>query len=303
MTSSTDSPNARRRRSSLTLLGFFLVATLHLAVACRSVAVVPPVDVGTAATAAATEGETDADFLDRIVLALLDGEGLYTAAGGLKPVSSGYWTSRFEIAEPDLASIERARGLLDGLVGIDELDFGVQVFQEPHEGQRAAHAWVVHRTALRRVLADHAQCFAPLGLGPNAPADEVLAVVERQPRLLRYRCYGLLFGYPVAAVDFFVRAAAEEESGGGRVEREFAHVATFSADRHRFVWAVPAGESSSAEVRELQNEASTLLEQYRSLRERFIGPGKPGPVDLLRAVARLSPTRSDSRPAFLETVP
>lgn len=245
------------------------------------------------ARAEAGSAESDEQLLERVLLALLDGEALYTVAGGLKPVSSGYWTTSYSLEAPDLREIARVQRLLREIDGVDELEFGVMSFATPHEGKRSAHAWVAHRAQLRRVLTERAEFFAPLGIGAHQDADEVLAIVERLPRLERFRAYGLLFGYPDYAVEFFVDAAAEEERSGALPAREFAHVATFGAASHRFVWAVPAGHVENDADRALRTRAERVLERYRVLRERFIGPSRPGAPALLRATsdgARLTPT-------------
>ncbi len=241
-------------------------------------------------SASAAERTSDAELRERIVLAMLDGEALYTVAGGLKPVSSGYWNASIDVAQPDLSEIARVQALLRGLRGVDEeLEFGVMSFAQAHEGKRSAQAWVAHRGALNAALERHAEFFAPLGVGPHLEPDEVLAIVERLPRLERFRGYGYLFGYPDYAVEFFVSAAAEEDRTGTLPAREFAHVPTHGAEKHRFVWAVPSGHVENDIDRELRRRAAPVLERYRALRERHVGPARPGAVALLRATSRIQP--------------
>jgi hypothetical protein len=247
------------------------------------------------ARAEAESAESGEQLLERVLLALLDGEALYTVAGGIKPVSSGYWTTSYSLDAPDLSEIARVQRLLREQVGVDELEFGVMSFAKPHEGKRSAHAWVANRAQLRRVLSERADFFAPLGIGAHQDADEVLAIVERLPRLERFRAYGLLFGYPDYAVEFFVDAAAEEERSGALPAREFAHVATFGAAQHRFVWAVPAGHVENDADRALRTRAERVLERYRVLRERFIGPSRPGAPALLRATSKLRASEAAAR--------
>jgi hypothetical protein len=248
--------------------------------------------------------ESDDALLERVVLAMLDGEALYTVAGGLKPVSSGFWSADIDVAQPDLTEVARVQRLLGGLRGVDEaLEFGVMSFAQAHDGKRAAQAWVSHRGALAAALEAHSEFFAPLGVGPHLEADEILAIVERLPRLERFRGYGYLFGYPDYAVEFFVAAAAEEERSGELPPREFAHVATHAAETHRFVWAVPSGHSENAADRELRRRAAPVLERYRALRERHIGPNRPGAVALLRAASRLRPAARTNQPSLTRSTP
>lgn len=232
--------------------------------------------------------ESDDALRERIVLSLLDGEALYTVAGGLKPVSSGFWRTSIELAQPDLGEVERVQRMLREIRGVDEqLEFGVTCFAQEHEGKRAIHAWVAHRGRVEQTLERHSEFFAPLGIGPHLECDEVLAIVERMPQLERFRAYGHLFGYPDYAVEFFVAAAAEENSTGTPPARDFAHIATYAADEHRFVWAVPRGHVENDADGELRRRAAMLLGRYRALRDRFIGNGRPGAIALLRAASRL----------------
>jgi hypothetical protein len=248
---------------------------------------------------------TDEEHRERVVRAMLDSEALYTVAGGLKPVSTGFWGASLEVAQPDLTEIARAQRLLGGLSGVDEqLEFGVMSFAQVHEGKRAAEAWVSHRGALAAALERHAEFFAPLGVGPHLQTGEILAIVERLPRLERFRGYGYLFGYPDYAVEFFVAAAADEERTGEAPPREFAHVPTHGAEKHRFVWAVPSGHVENDADRELRRRAAPVLERYRALRERHIGPKRPGAVALLRAASRLRPAAAlTTQPALTRSTP
>ncbi len=234
---------------------------------------------------------------DELVLELLDGEALYTVAGGLKPVSSGFWQASFSVDAPDLSQVEAVRATLAQLELGPDLTAGVQAFADVHEGRRHVQAFVVHRPALRSLLASEAAFFGPLGLGPGADPFEVLCTVERLPRLERFRGYGLLFGYPRHAVEFFVAAAAEEERTGKLPPREFAHIATFGAEKHRFVWAVPPGHVDNAEDLALRAAAAPLLARYRAQRERFTHGETVDALALLRAVVREVRPKPEPRPA------
>jgi hypothetical protein len=242
---------------------------------------------------------------DALVLGLLDGEALYTVCGGLKPVSSGFWQASFAVDAPDLSGIERVRATLAALELGPDLVAGVQVFAEVHEGRRHVQAFVAHRPALRALLASEAAFFGPLGLGPGADPFEVLCTVERMPRLGRFRGYGLLFGYPRHAVDFFVAAAEEEERTGKLPPREFAHIATFGAEKHRFVWAVPPGHVDGPEDLALRASAAPILARYRAQRERFTRDEDVDALGLLHAVVNdvrptLPPRPARAVPASLE---
>ena len=125
--------------------------------------------------------------------AALDGEALFTIAGGLKPMSGGFWHTWIDVASPDLSEVRRVRRELAEWRD-DELWADVHVFDQVHEGRRAALAYVVDRDAVADVVARHRAFFAPYGLAPDTHPAEGVAVVERMPPLDRPRGQGLLFG-------------------------------------------------------------------------------------------------------------
>ena len=83
----------------------------------------------------------------QLVHAAADHEGLYTLAGGLKPMSSGFWRGSFDVEDPDVSEITAVRASL-GVLRNDVWHADVQVFARADEGTRSAHAYVIHRKAL-----------------------------------------------------------------------------------------------------------------------------------------------------------
>ncbi|MCU0865448.1 MAG: hypothetical protein MUC36_16815 [Planctomycetes bacterium] len=201
-----------------------------------------------------------------LLLAALDGEALFTLAGGLKPVSEGFWQRWIEVAAPDLGAIATARKALAPWRN-DELWADVHVFHQVHDGKRAAMAYVVDRRALATVLRDQAPFFAPYGLLPDTHPAEVMAVVERMPKLDRHRGQGLLFGYPRHAIEFFVTAAAVADDATGKpAPRRFVQIPTFASPTGRFVYAVAADAGEHADDVVLRDAAAVQLARYRELR-------------------------------------
>lgn len=238
----------------------------------------PPAELAVPRVPAADRAETDA-----LVLAMLDGEGLYTAAGGLKPVSEGFWQTRFDAARPDLAAVERVRRALAAARLGDTLYADVWVYRAVHDGKRFATAYVAHRPAVRRLVEADPGFWAGLGVTPSSHPAEVVLAAEGAPPLVRFRALGDLFGYPRHAVGFFVAAAFAQELWGGRlVPRDFVHLPTFAAERGRFVYAVPKGHAPNAADLALRRAAEPVLAAYRQRRGRYVGAGKPGAAALLR---------------------
>jgi hypothetical protein len=228
-------------------LAWFLVAALA---ACAAPDAVAPVHAERAA---------------KLLLAALDGEALYTLADGTKPVSEGFWHGWVRVDAPDLTEVEAVRAALAPL-RTDELYADVAVFDAVHDGKRAAQAFVVDRRALAAALARHAAFFAPYGLAPSAHPCEVMAVVERMPKLDRHRGHGLLFGYPVHAVDFFVAVAEAPGEGGKPAPRRFVQIPTFASPTGRFVYAVPPDAPDRPEDLALRARTEPVLARWRELR-------------------------------------
>ena len=54
------------------------------------------------------------------------------------------------------------------------------------------------------------------------------------------------------------------------------------APKGHFVWAVPMGASERAENEAIADRAAPVLRDYTAYREKYIGEGKPGVVEMLR---------------------
>jgi hypothetical protein len=209
----------------------------------------------------------------------LDREALYTLAGGLKPLSTGFWHGEIEIAGADLAELEAVRRALaplrDGIYYAD-----VQVFSTAHDGKRALEAYVVHLDSLAAMIEREKGFWSPLGISPSTHPSEIVAVVDRLPRPERWRAYGFLFGYPRYAIDFFVEATSREgdfEMGPGK-DRDFFHVPTVSAAEGRFTWAVPRGHAECAEDRAIRHAAARILESFQRVAPEVTSTEDPMPL-------------------------
>lgn len=219
----------------------------------------------------------------KVLLAALDEESLYTLAGGLKPVSCSFWQQRFDVGKPDLREVRSVRAAL-AVWRNEELWADVHAFDAAYEGHRTAQAYVVDRAALAALLDEHAAFFAPYGLLPDTHPAEVFAVVERMPELDRHRGLGLLFGYPLHAIDFFVASMADKQPGEKPSPRRFVNIPTFSGEQGRFVYAVPADQPDLPADRELRERAAPILARYRELRA---AADVTDPAALQRIVVRL----------------
>jgi hypothetical protein len=222
---------------------------------------------------------------EKVLLQMLDREGLYTVIGGIKPMSSAFVIHSFTVEPFDQQGWERLKQLRTILQTFrcgDELYADMMVFARAENGKKIAHAIVVNTRRLRETVRQYADFFARLGVTDNSHPMEVVMAVEYAPRSDRYRGYGYLFGYPKYAVDFFVAAAEEQERTGQFVERDFLSIPTFARETNLFVYAVPKGHQENEEDRQIRERALRVLSSYRARRQRYIGKDRPGIVELLR---------------------
>lgn len=219
---------------------------------------------------------------DSLALRILDGEGLYTVSGGLKPVSEGFWQARFPESQTTTPEVERVRALLAGLPLGPDLAAGVYVFSTPFDGQRFASAFVAHKPSLRELIARRADVFGPIGVVPETPPQAVMEAIDRALRSARWRAFGLAFGYPEYAVEFFVAAGEEQDATGVFVTRDFVRLPTFAAAEGRFVYAVPKGHAERSEDRVLRAATAEILARYRAWRSVYLDRCQLPAVELLR---------------------
>lgn len=219
---------------------------------------------------------------EELLFNALDSEAFYTWAGQLKPVSEGFWGGYFSIEQSDLRELERVRAALKAwnVPGLFHAD--VLVYESLQFGQRYASAYVVHIPSLKALIQRQQSFFARWGITPETPPNEVLMLIERtrQPDD-RWRGFGLVFGYPEPAIDFFVAAGMHQRMTGEFIERDFRHLPTFAGRTGRFVYAVSKLSSVTPEEKALERAATRLLSEYRRLRPQYIQPNK-NPTGLLR---------------------
>jgi len=239
-----------------------------------------------------------ARLADRLLLEAADGEALYTLAGGLKPLSSGRAFSVRVAPALDHAamdSLELMRGAA-ALLACGEIGAFVHVFTATSatadgDTRRSAEVVVYHRARVADLVRSHAAFFATLAITPSADVREVLAAVENAPRADRWRGYGLLFGYPEAAVEFFVQAGVEGDSTRAIAPRDFRRIETFRkfpaardapATLSSFVYAVPKGAPESTADRALRDAAAPIYARYERERARRIVGDSAGALVLWR---------------------
>jgi hypothetical protein len=229
-----------------------------------------------------TFDEQTKQLSDELLQKALDSEAFYTLVGQLKPASEGFWGSYFTAETPDIAEIERVRSALRSWSVPDIFYADVLVYESIQQGQRYASAYVIHVPSLKKLITEEANFFGRWGITSETPPGEVMMAIERsrQPED-RWRGFGLVFGYPRYAIDFFVNAGLHQRNTGEFVERDFRHIATFGGRTGRFVYAVPKLSRPNAEDIELQRQAARPLSEFRRLRPQYLAHTKK-PAELLR---------------------
>lgn len=235
---------------------------------------------------AAMDGLSVADraLADTLLADALDNEALFTIAGAIKPMSTvtdlrgatlrpdsgaALDAAAAERRDADLARLSRIQRTLDAL-DCGPLDFVVLPFRAVFDSTRNLSAVVLNRDLLDRALAKEADFFGHWGLAPGADPAVVVTTVEFEERYDRYRGYGVLFGYPAHAVDFFVDAARSGDASGELVPRDFLQMPVHSGQTGRFVYAVEKGREESAEDRAIREAALEVLDAYARRRARYV---------------------------------
>ncbi len=221
------------------------------------------------------------------LLEVMDKEGLFTLAGQHKPVTLALVPARVSVDNPtqeELARMRQAARILRRWHCGDDLGATLVAGTVVVKGQRVLHGVVFRRTRVAEMVQQWPAVYGAAGIDTAVPAEQVVATTELLPPPLRHRAWGLLLGYPAYAVEFFATADASQRETGNFVPRNFYSVPTFAKATNHFVWAVPKDHEERAEDREIRTRSEPLLERYRALREQMIGEGKPGPLQLLRAL-------------------
>ncbi|MEM0926871.1 MAG: erythromycin esterase family protein, partial [Planctomycetota bacterium] len=215
--------------------------------------------------------ESSRRLSQQLLLDALDSEALYTFVGDLKPISEGFFRTWFQLEPVDTQELESVRAAMSSWKCGDCYDAGVLPFQNSRGGERYASGWIASRSAVREKLKQHAEFFGRLGMTVDSDAESLLLRIEGadQPGE-RWRGFGLLFGYPKRAVDFFVRAGMHHATTGEFVERDFRNFPTHSGSSGRFVYAVPRLTKESAGELKVRRMVEAILTQYRQRRAKYV---------------------------------
>lgn len=223
------------------------------------------------------------ELSEKLLLDALDSEAIYTIVASVKPVSEGFWSTRFRIQPPNTTDLDRVQAALSVWVCGEVFQADTIVFENLIEGERHASAWICNRPALTSLVASQHEYFGRLGVSPQENPEVVLLSIERsQLREERWRGFGLVFGYPEYSIDFFIRAGKHQAETGEFIQRDFRSFPTQAGKTGRFVYAVPKLTEETESEKSLRSQCESLIQHYTKLREEYIGNEKPGVVRLIR---------------------
>lgn len=205
----------------------------------------------------------------QIAQSLLESEALYTVTRGLKPISDGFWQYRFPDGPTLPEELQRIRTILKELPLGPDLEADVHVFDSVIQNQRSATAFILHRRSFQKLVERRADVFQPIGIDARTPAIEIMKKIDLAPRATRWKAFGLAFGYPDYAVDFFVHSGESQAKDGKFVERDFIQLPTVASDRGRFVYAVPKGHQQRAEDIQLRYETQQIFNRFQAWRQVY----------------------------------
>ena len=209
-----------------------------------------------------------------LLLQLLDSEALYTFVGALKPISVGMHTVRRNssakiIPEQELTQITPALCCAD----IETILFPRQ---KTFGGASYIDLAVYSKQGVARIVKSQRPFFAGLEIAPETPPLAILEKLETAPPADANRALGYLYGYPAYAVeDFCTRKFGKKKVSAP----SYFEVPTFSG---KFAYPAPRGEKAHLEDVVLRESARVILAEYKRRRERYIGEGRKGAIELIR---------------------
>lgn len=208
----------------------------------------------------------------KILLKALDTEALYTIAAPIKPLSSDIHRVNWKAGtRADLVSdLQRiARAFRCG----KDLEGAFHIFDEVIEGRQYGDFFFARRSRVKETIAKNTALFARFGLSTgdvdHLSLTEIMRRIDRDRTFARMRALGLLFGYPQASIEHFMKLAELDHGKGTITPRQFTSIPTFKGETGYFIWVVPPNHRESQEEKALRTAAAPVLTQYKKLRKKW----------------------------------
>ncbi|WP_256003419.1 hypothetical protein [Pedobacter deserti] len=212
----------------------------------------------------------DQALADTLIKKVLDNEGLFTVIGRLKPISSA-GDIRFSVRDTltsDRQKLLQYQRVLNTLQ-FGDLAFVMTPFRLHEDGERLLQINVYRQSLVDSMVRANAPFYREMGYVAGADARLLINTTEYENKLIRFRSYGNLFGYPPRAVNFFVEAEQSKEKTGDFVARDFYQIPVHSNQKGRFVYALPKGSQPSARDEQIKARAAYWLSRYQLYRKKY----------------------------------
>lgn len=259
---------------------------------------------------------------EELLLKALDGESLYTLAGGLKPMSSSFQSvqlavnlPRMEFAEAekvtaalaakkpeDLTAEEKSRLAqaklsVDRKQALDKISETKKIFEHWRCGDEIYADMQYYAQVYENKRHYDTVVFSRSSL-KRVVAEKMdffsrLGIVPESHPLevlyaVEYNQTGARFGgygYLFGYPDYAVKffvQASDEEKFTGKFIERSFISLPSFAGENRFVYAVPKGYVETETDKALRAKAETIFNEYKRRRAEYIGEGKKGVVEMLR---------------------
>jgi hypothetical protein len=210
---------------------------------------------------------------DSLAKEILENEGLYTVASGLKPMSTvlqfDFQIDTLSQEFLDQKAVETSLNSFQGALGLlknENIKFIILPFKSIYGDKRTFQILVLHQESVEEKIKEYSSFFLKRGILPETPIHQILSIVEFGEKNERYQAYGYFFGYPEHAVSFFVNASLSYEKTNEFVERDFFQIPVASNEEGHFVYAVPKGyEPSEIDLR-IRQDANEILSYYKEFK-------------------------------------
>lgn len=218
-----------------------------------------------------TLSAADQALADTLIKNVLDNEGLFTVISRLKPISSAgdIRLCLSDTATADHQKYQRYQRIVN-VLQFGDLRFVISPFRMHEGGQRMIQINVYRQSLVDSMVLANNNFYRQLGYVAGGDARLIINTTEYEEKLVRFRSYGNLFGYPPHAVDFFVAAEQTKAQTGKFVERDFYQIPVYSKEKGRFVYALAKGSRPNDADSAIKARAAFSLSLYRSARRKYV---------------------------------
>lgn len=232
---------------------------------------------------------SERSLADSMLAYALDHEAIYTLLDTIKPISSVKFLA-LPVAKPasagdgdydvthsdSLPELVQKYSRICAVLSKGDHQFVMVPFAQREGHMRFIEIYVVRKSKFASLMAQHASFFGQWGFTPDSDPATVIPVIEYESRHDRNRGYGLLFGYPLYAVDFFVSAnqLAEKDTSIKLVPRNFFAIPVYAGDKGYFTYAMPKDHKPSGIDSSIYRAAVKTLGKYAARRPRYDANGR-----------------------------